>query len=283
MADESDIHALDALLDRSAPSRVVIVTGAGISAESGIPTFRGKEGYWTIGSKEYHPQELATLAAYTKLPREVWHWYLYRRTVCRKAAPNPAHYALAELERALGDDFTLISQNVDGLHLEAGNSRERTLEVHGNIDYMRVHQDGSKAKPIRIPHAMPMLGKHDPLTDELWALLVDERGRPTRPHILWFDEYYDEGLYRASSALDAARACELIVVVGTSGAAAIPWNASAEALRHGAAMIVIDPERGEFVDVVLDPKLRQRAAWLRGGAVEWMPRLVERLIARRQA
>lgn len=282
MASDTDLHALDALLDRNAPERVVVVTGAGISAESGIPTFRGKEGYWTIGSKEYHPQELATLAAYRQLPREVWHWYLYRRTVCRAAQPNAAHFALARLEQALGDDFTLISQNVDGLHLIAGNSRARTHEVHGNIDFMRVHEDGSKATPIPIPAAMPMLGKQDPLTDDLWALLRDDRGRPTRPHILWFDEYYDEALYRSESALEAARACELIVVVGTSGAAAIPWHASAEALRHGASMIVIDPDQGEFVDVVRDPKLAQRGLWLRGGAVEWIPALVERLAARRR-
>ncbi|MFV8751491.1 SIR2 family NAD-dependent protein deacylase [Nannocystaceae bacterium ST9] len=277
MNASSDLRALDALLERCAPERVVVITGAGMSAESGIPTFRGKEGYWTVGAKEYHPQELATLAAYRQLAREVWHWYLYRRSVCRAAAPNPAHFALAELERKLGDRFTLVSQNVDGLHLIAGNSHARTLEVHGNIDYMRVHEDGSAAEPIPIPAAMPMLGKTDPLTDELWALLRDVRGRPTRPHILWFDEYYDERLYRAESALQAARECELVVVIGTSGAAAIPWHATAEALNHGASLLVIDPEQGPFAEHVLQPKMAQRGLWLRGGAVEWVPALVERL------
>ena len=275
MDDTSDLRALDALLARNSPERVVVVTGAGMSAQSGIPTFRGKDGYWTVGAKEYHPQELATLAAYRKLPREVWHWYLYRRTVCRAAAPNPAHFALAELETKLGDGFTLISQNVDGLHLIAGNSQARTLEVHGNIDFMRVHEDGSNAKPIPIPAAMPMLGKQDPLTDELWALLRDDKGRPTRPHILWFDERYDEQLYRAESALAAASACELIVVIGTSGAAAIPWHATAEAIRHGASLLVIDPDSGPFSDQARD--LGSRGLWLKGGAVEWVPALVERL------
>jgi NAD-dependent deacetylase len=277
MTRETDVEALAALLDRTGPERVVVITGAGMSAESGIPTFRGKEGYWTVGSKEYHPQELATLAAYRKLPREVWHWYLYRRSVCRAAQPNAAHFALAELEQRMGDRFTLISQNVDGLHLIAGNTRERTLEVHGNIDYMRVHEDGSSAVPIPIPAAMPMLGKTDPLTDELWALLRDDRGRPTRPHILWFDEYYDEQLYRAQSALQAARACQLVVVIGTSGAAAIPWHTTAEALNHGAALLVIDPEQGPFAEHVMQPKMAKRGLWLRGGAVEWVPTLVERL------
>ncbi|MCA9686135.1 MAG: RNA polymerase subunit sigma, partial [Myxococcales bacterium] len=106
---------LDTLLARTEPKKVVVLTGAGISAESGIPTFRGPEGYWTVGAREYHPQELATLQAFNRMPREVWHWYLYRRGICRAAEPNPAHFALVELERALGDRFTLITQNVDGL------------------------------------------------------------------------------------------------------------------------------------------------------------------------
>jgi NAD-dependent deacetylase len=280
MTGPSQLQALDALLDQTAPERVVVVTGAGISAESGIPTFRGKEGYWTVGSTEYHPQTLATLAAYQKLPREIWHWYLYRRTVCRAAQPNTAHFALAELERKLGDRFTLVTQNIDGLHLIAGNSHARTLEVHGNIDFMRVHEDGSDAVSIPIPAAMPMLGKTDRLTDELWALLRDDRGRPTRPHILWFDEYYDEQLFRSDSALKAAGECQLIVVIGTSGAAAIPWHATAEALKHGASLLVIDPDSGDFSDYANEPKMAGRGLWLRGGAVEWVPALVERLGSR---
>ena len=100
----------------------VVVTGAGVSAESGIPTFRGQDGYWTVGSRVYHPQELATHAAFRRMPEEVWRWYLYRLGVCRAAEPNPAHVALVELERALGDRFRLVTQNVDGLHLRAGSS-----------------------------------------------------------------------------------------------------------------------------------------------------------------
>src|SRR5262245_34496521 len=100
--------------------KVIVLTGAGVSAESGIPTFRGKEGYWTVGAREYHPQELATHAAFEAMPLEVWAWYLYRRGVCRAAAPNPAHAAIAAIERALGNRFVLVTQNVDGLHLRAG-------------------------------------------------------------------------------------------------------------------------------------------------------------------
>src|SRR5215467_14158483 len=84
---------------------VIALTGAGISAESGIPTFRGKEGYWTIGAREYHPQELATHAAFREMPWEVWAWYLYRKSVCGRAQPNPGHEALTRLAVALPDRF----------------------------------------------------------------------------------------------------------------------------------------------------------------------------------
>ena len=123
---------LSTLLDdaRAGSGPLVFLTGAGISAESGIPTFRGPEGYWTVGSREYRPEELATYEAFTRMPDEVWAWYLYRRGVCRAARPNPAHLALVELERALGDRFLLVTQNVDGLHLRAGHSAERVLQIH---------------------------------------------------------------------------------------------------------------------------------------------------------
>jgi NAD-dependent deacetylase len=129
--------------------RLVFLTGAGISAESGIPTFRGEEGYWTIGSKVYQPQEMATWSNFSQMPLEVWRWYLYRRAICHHAEPNPAHLALADLEKNFGDGFTLVTQNVDGLHLRAGNSFARTYQIHGNIDYMRPYQgDSSTLVPV---------------------------------------------------------------------------------------------------------------------------------------
>src|SRR2546430_4762370 len=92
---------------------VVALTGAGVSAESGIPTFRGKEGYWTVGAREYHPQELARYDAFEAMPWEVWAWYLYRLGVCRRAQPNAGHRALVELGTAMPDRFALVTQNVD--------------------------------------------------------------------------------------------------------------------------------------------------------------------------
>ena len=125
--------------------RLTVMSGAGISAESGIPTFRGPEGYWTVGSKVYHPREMATRAMFDRSPREVWHWYLYRMGVCRRAAPNAGHRAVADLERLLGERFTLITQNVDGLHLRAGSSPRRTLQIHGNVFFMRCAGECSAA------------------------------------------------------------------------------------------------------------------------------------------
>jgi NAD-dependent deacetylase len=266
---------LAALLARERPEHVVVVTGAGISAESGIPTFRGPEGYWTVGSHEYHPQEMATQAAFRKMPREVWRWYLYRKGVCNAAEPNPAHFALAQLERALGDRFTLVTQNVDGLHLIAGNTLERTLQVHGNSNYMRAIE--GKPTPMPIPAAIPRLAREDALTDEAWALLVTPDGRRTRPHILWFDEYYEEELYRSDSAMEAAKRCDLFVVIGTSGAAAIPFHMAAVALKNDAVVIDINPDPNPFSEHAIDRARKEKGLWLRGAGTRWVPELVERL------
>ncbi|MEO1335399.1 MAG: Sir2 family NAD-dependent protein deacetylase, partial [Myxococcota bacterium] len=132
---------LASLLDacRADDGPIVVLTGAGISAESGIPTFRGKDGYWTVGTRNYHPQEMATRAAFEAMPEEVWRWYLYRRSVCRAAQPNAAHEALVKLEDALGERFQLVTQNVDGLHQSAGN--QRVFAIHGHLDQWRSGHD----------------------------------------------------------------------------------------------------------------------------------------------
>ncbi len=273
--DASALTDLDALLEHTQPKRVVITTGAGISAESGIPTFRGAEGYWTVGSREYHPQEMATQAAFRTMPREVWRWYLYRKGICNAAEPNAAHHALVGLEQALGDRFTLVTQNVDGLHLRAGNTIARTIQVHGNTDYMRPIT-GDRT-PIPIPDAIE-LGREDPISDEVWAQLVAPDGRATRPHVLWFDEYYEEELYRSKSALEAAAACDLFVVIGTSGAASIPYHMAAAALENGAALIDINPDDDPFAAKARDLAPRRRGLWLEGSGTQWVPELVRRLV-----
>jgi NAD-dependent deacetylase len=223
--------------------RVVFLTGAGISAESGIPTFRGKEGYWTVGSREYQPQELATRAAFARMPDEVWRWYLYRRTICRRATANAGHRSLVQLEAALGDRFVLVTQNVDGLHLRAGNSLPRTLQIHGNIDYMR-YPAPEGPHTIPIPAEVGDKGRDEPLTAAERAALRGPGGEPARPHVLWFDECYDEPRFRADSALRAAATADLLVVVGTAGATNLPLQMAATAARRGVPIIDInvDPD-----------------------------------------
>jgi NAD-dependent deacetylase len=226
---------------------VVVLTGAGISAESGVPTFRGPEGYWTVGSRNYRPEELTTFEAFARMPEDIWSWYLYRRSVCRAAEPNGAHHALVELETALGDDFLLITQNVDGLHLRAGNSAARTYQVHGSLDRVRCAAECND----RIDPLPAMIDAH-------W-----ERGRPLdastaghlrctgcggwlRPHVLWFDEYYDETHFRFDSSLRATLAARLLIVVGTSGSTNLPDQICRLAHQRGTPMVVINRETSPF-------------------------------------
>jgi NAD-dependent deacetylase len=237
------------LVRRTRKGLVVFLTGAGISAESGIPTFRGHDGLWTVGSKNYQPTELATRGAFERMPREIWGWYLYRRAACRAATPNAAHLALAELEAARRDPFLLITQNVDGLHLRAGSGLARTYQIHGNIDFMR-YVDESQTAPIPIPRAIDVVWEKDrALTDAEWDLLASPSGVRARPHVLWFDESYDEENFRFDSSLRAAAEASLLVVVGTTGATNLPIHICAIAARNGTPILVIDIERNSVVEL----------------------------------
>lgn len=229
--------------------RVLVLTGAGVSAESGIPTFRGKEGYWTVGSREYHPQEMATQAAFSRMPDDVWRWYLYRRAACRKAAPNPAHRALAKLEERLGDEFLLVTQNVDGLHIRAGNSLERTYQIHGNIDFMRC-ADACSPQLYVIPADAPLPERDAPLPEAVIDILHCPRcGARSRPHVLWFDEYYDEELYRFQSSLAAVQRASMLIVAGTSASTNLPNQMVTLAARHGIPIFDINPDGNPFAHV----------------------------------
>ena len=238
--------AIDLIASRS--GLAVFLSGAGISAESGIPTFRGEEGYWRVGAREYRPEQMATHAAFEQMPAEVWRWYLYRRAVCRGAAPNPGHQMLVKLEETLGDDFLLVTQNVDGLHLRAGQSAARTYEVHGNIDYMRC--DAGCTAQVPLPDSAPLLERDQPLgTDKLAELRCSICGGPTRPHVLWFDECYDESLYRFESSLEAMTRAAVLVTIGTSGATNLPSQMVARAAQREIPIIDINPSDNPFAEV----------------------------------
>ncbi len=224
--------------------RLVFLTGAGISAESGIPTFRGEEGYWTIGSKVYQPQEMATWSNFSKMPAQVWRWYLYRRAICHQAKPNPAHLALADLEKSFQNQFTLVTQNVDGLHLRAGNTFDRTYQIHGNIDYMRPYRgDSSSLEPITMSTDQATI---DAMSDDELLEALKRNGKECRPHVLWFDECYDEDLYRFQSSLEVTARTDLLVIVGTSGATNLPNQMVSMAAQRGIPFIDINPNENIF-------------------------------------
>jgi NAD-dependent deacetylase len=260
------IAACKAALERE--GAMLALTGAGVSAESGIPTFRGKEGYWTVGAREYHPQELATHAAFETMPWDVWAWYLYRRGVCRGAEPNPGHAALVRLERALPERFALITQNVDGLHRRAGSTR--VLAIHGDIDQMRCASECVLDR-WPIPEQVASLAKGEAVPAAARALLVCPRcGGLARPHVLWFDEMYDEPRFFLDSARELARTAALLVVAGTSAQTNLPWQVVTLARRAGATIIDVNTDDNPFGELA-DHVVRE-------GAASALPRLVAALI-----
>jgi NAD-dependent deacetylase len=258
----------------AAEGPIVFLTGAGISAESGVPTFRGAEGYWQVGSRNYHPQDLATHQAFEDMPEEVWAWYLYRRGVCRAAQPNPAHRALVRCEAALADRFLLVTQNVDGLHRLAGNSATRTYEVHGNTDYLRCEDEHPEVRAI--PEAMPVDWPKARKLEarELALLRCASHQRLTRPHVLWFDEAYDEPLFRVHSSLAAASAAAMLVVVGTSGSTTLPTRMVQVAAHRGIPLICINQEESPFT---AQARASRQGLVLLTAATDAVPRLVDAL------
>jgi NAD-dependent deacetylase len=245
-----------------------------VSAESGIPTFRGKEGYWTVGAREYHPAELATHEAFEQMPWDVWAWYLYRRGVCRAAAPNAAHAALVRWDAALGDRFALVTQNVDGLHPRAGSPRARTFEIHGDIDLMRCAAE-CVADRWPVPESVPALGKGEPVAAAHKAVLVCPRcGGMSRPHVLWFDESYDEPRYFLDTARARGADAAILVVAGTSAQTNLPWQVVTLAQRNGAVIIDINIDDNPFGEIAA----RTAGGALRGSAATLLPHIVDALI-----
>ena len=180
---------------------IIVLTGAGISAESGLPTFRGEDGYWVKNGKNFHPMELATNRAFREDPETVWEWYHYRRNLYSKTEPNQGHYALVELAKNL--PITLVTQNVDRLHQKAGYSKD-IFEIHGNIFYMRCFNE---------------------CTQELVPIEDSQTGVPScqkcgdsmRPHVLWMDEFYNEEYYKYNTVQVLGRdTMDALLLIGTT-------------------------------------------------------------------
>ena len=210
-----------ALIERlRTAQRAVALTGAGISAESGVPTFRdAQSGLWA----NFKPEDLATPEAFRRNPKMVWEWYQWRRDRVGAVQPNPGHLALAELERRI-PHFLLVTQNVDGLHQRAG-SRD-VVELHGNITRTRCFEEDVLVEKWQdtgeVPPRCPRCG-----------------GR-LRPDVVWFGEMLPPGAFEAAAR--AATACEVFLSVGTSAlvypAASLPFTA----LEAGAIVIEVNPE-----------------------------------------
>lgn len=238
--------------------RVAILTGAGTSAESGVPTFRDPGGLW----ERFRPEELANVEAFLRNPALVQGWYTHRREIVQGVEPNAGHYALAELERLLierGGEFLLATQNVDNLHQRAGS--ERVVELHGNLTRTYCHACDRTATP-----------------EEVAALAEDGTLRCSacrdgllRPDVVWFGEMLPMEAFEA--AMDAAARCDVFLSIGTSGvvypAAGIPLVAA----EAGAFVVELNVEPSamarQMTEVVIGPS----------GAV--LPALVEAVAARR--
>ena len=195
---ESDDAIADAASWIAGAERIVVLTGAGISAESGLSTFRDpEEGLWA----QYDPMELATIEAFERDPELVTRWYHWRFTRARDVEPNPGHHALAAIERAAADGdrtFTLITQNIDGLHQRAGS--RHVVEIHGTIHTWRCTKTGLET----------------PLTELSFdSYPIDSgHGGIMRPCVVWFGEQLPEPALRAS--FDALGSCDLFLSIGTS-------------------------------------------------------------------
>jgi len=239
---DEGLHQARALL--SAATRVAVLTGAGISAESGIPTFRdAMTGLWS----QFRPEDLATPEAFAANPKVVWAWYAWRRELVAEAAPNAGHAALVALERRT-PHFALITQNVDGLHARAGS--RNVIELHGNIMEDRCCAEGRVLTPAdELPGTPPRCARC---------------GAPVRPGVVWFGETLPPRALEEAFA--EAQRCDVFLSIGTSTvvepAASLPFAA----LEAGASVLEVNPTR--------TPLSAQATIVLAGAAGEVLPRLV---------
>jgi NAD-dependent deacetylase len=216
---------------------VVVLTGAGVSAESGVPTFRGADGLW----RNFRAEELATPDAFARDAKLVWEWYQWRRDLIARCRPNAAHEFIARLEREHAGDFLLITQNVDGLHRLAGSTK--LVEVHGNIWDVRCTACGASREDRSLPFpALP------PRCD---------CGGVLRPGVVWFGEALpEEAMARAFAA---AESCELMLVVGTSAVVYPVAYLPQLAKSRGAYIVEVNPAETPLT-AIADESRRGKAA-----------------------
>ena len=226
--------------------KIVVVTGAGISVDSGIQPFRSKNGLWNE-----NPTAMASYEKFCNDPAHFLSWYYHRFVSCRDALPNATHEILA------AHQIRVISQNVDNLHLKANHATSRLIEIHGNINYKRkipathreelvlANWDAVNGFSVNTDlSAKPNV--HDPLVQGLFELFqINKNGKidfenSYRPHILLFDEYYSE-LYESEIALDWVKEAETVIFMGTSNSVGITGMVLESAMRRGKEILVVDP------------------------------------------
>ncbi len=232
MADDTVSRAAELIRDARS---VTVLTGAGVSAASGISTFRGADGLW----KNFRAETLATPEAFARDPRLVWEWYDWRRGLIREARPNPAHEVLARWTRERGT--TVVTQNVDGLYERAGT--ERIIRLHGSIWHVRCWAACPAGAVDWVDEAVP-LPALPPTCPHCGALV--------RPGVVWFGESLDPSVIGQARA--SAAACDVFVAVGTSAVVYPAAGLIPEARRAGARVIEINPDvtaASETADVTL--------------------------------
>ena len=234
------------LLERlSRARRLVILTGSGVSQESGIPTFRGEDGLW----EKHRAEDLATMEAFERDPELVWNWYDYRRRIIGEARPNAGHDAIVRLERAF-ESFLLVTQNVDGLHGRAGTTDP--VELHGNIWRARCTKEHTISDLLENP-----LGTIPPRCEACGSLL--------RPDVVWFGEPLPMEAYEASH--EGASSCDAMLVVGTSAvvrpAASLPLVA-----KHNGALVVEVNTNYTPISALIDATLIGKAGDVLPGLVD---------------
>jgi NAD-dependent deacetylase len=236
------------LLDKLRGARAVtVLTGAGISAESGVPTFRGQQGLW----KKFRPEELATVDAFLKNPELVWEWYQHRREIISVVRPNPGHLALRDMEDWF-DPFILITQNIDGLHRKAGN--RRVLELHGNISR-------NCCVSCSRPYENVDIGEKN-------AVPTCRCGGAIRPDVVWFGESLPQKALE--SAYLASIQCDVFFSIGTSAVVYPAASLPLIALQRGAYVVEINIE-----PTAITPQVHQ---FIRGQSGRILPRLVNALL-----
>ncbi|MGB9002801.1 MAG: NAD-dependent deacylase [Nitrosotalea sp.] len=214
--------------------KIIFVTGAGISQESGIPTFRGKDGLW----RKYDPMKLATIDAFYEDPRLVWEWYEERRKNILTAKPNPGHLAIVQLEKK--KPVHILTQNIDGLHQRAGS--KSVYELHGNIITIKCTVCDFKDKISAGFSGLPPLCKC---------------GNILRPDVVWFGESLPQDVWQA--AISQAISCDTMIVVGTSLAVSPANLLPIYAKQNGAILIEVNPEETPMSGT-MDISIRSSAA-----------------------